>query len=256
MTEARLSCIDVTVRFGGIVALSDVVLEVPGAKVVGLVGPNGAGKSTLFAVLSGLLRPTHGRVLMDGDDVTHSTPQTRAERGLARTFQHPELFTGLSVRDHLVLAYRVRHARRRVWGDMFTLGSLRRGDPAERQAVDGLLELLGLGPIADRQTLGLPLGMGRLVEVGRALASDPKETDHFEAALRRVTGERGISVLIVEHDVELVMRVSSYIYVLDFGVLIASGPPDQVWVDPAVRAAYLGEEVGVEPAGDEGTVSA
>jgi branched-chain amino acid transport system ATP-binding protein len=267
MTESRLSCDGVTVRFGGIVALNDVGIDVPPGTVVGLVGPNGAGKSTLFAVLSGLLRPTRGRVEMEGEDITGRSPQARAERGLARTFQHPELFTGLTVREHLVLAHRVRHARRRVWADLFTLGSLRRPDTAERQAVDGLLELLGLNPIASHQTLGLPLGLSRLVELGRALASDPKvllldepssgldstETDQFEAALRRVKSERGISVLIVEHDVELVMRVSSHIYVLDFGVLIASGPPDQVWVDPAVRAAYLGEEVSVAPTGSGGT---
>jgi branched-chain amino acid transport system ATP-binding protein len=270
MTEPRLSCTGVTVRFGGIVALNDVDIEVSPGTVVGLVGPNGAGKSTLFAVLSGLLRPTHGRVLMEGEDITQRSPQARAERGLARTFQHPELFTGLKVREHLVLAYRVRHARRRVWGDLFTLGSLRRPDAAESQAVDGLIELLGLGPIAGQQTLGLPLGMGRLVELGRALATDPKvllldepssgldsnETEQFEAALGRVTRERGISVLIVEHDVELVMRVSSHIYVLDFGVLIASGPPDQVWVDPAVRAAYLGEEIDVRAVDNGGTVPA
>jgi branched-chain amino acid transport system ATP-binding protein len=270
VTEARLSCSGVTVRFGGIVAVNDVDIDVPPGRVVGLVGPNGAGKSTLFAVLSGLLRPTHGRVLMDGEDITGASPQARAERGLARTFQHPELFTGLKVREHLVLAHRVRHAPRRVWGDLFTLGSLRRAGATERDAVDNLIELLGLGPIAESPTLGLPLGMARLVELGRALASDPKmllldepssgldsnETRQFEAALARVTRERGVSVLLVEHDVELVMRVSSYIYVLDFGVLIAGGSPDQVWVDPTVRAAYLGEEVAVRPADDEGTVPA
>jgi ABC-type branched-subunit amino acid transport system ATPase component len=107
----RLECRGVTVRFGGLVAVRDVDLEVPPATIVGLVGPNGAGKSTLFGVVSGLLRPTSGRVLLDGDDVTGTRPQVRADRGLARTFQHPEIFGGLTVRQHLTLAHRVRNSR-------------------------------------------------------------------------------------------------------------------------------------------------
>ena len=254
---ARLSCTGVTVRFGGLVAVRDVDLAVPPAAIVGLVGPNGAGKTTLFGVLSGLLRPAQGRVRLDGVDITDLRPQLRAARGLARTFQHPELFTGLTVRDHLVLAYRLKHAKRRVWADMFTMGSLRPEEPDERTSVDGLIELLGLGRVAHRPALGLPLGVARLLELGRALAASPtvllldepssgldsSETEQFESSLRRVSRDRGISVLLVEHDVDLVMRMSSTLYVLDFGLVIASGPPEAVRVDPAVRAAYLGEEL-------------
>ena len=129
--EPRLEARGVTVRFGGLVALKDVDLEVPSQSIVGLVGPNGAGKSTLFAVLSGLLKPTAGTVLMDGDDVTRSTPQARAGRGLARTFQHPELFSSLTVREHVVLAYRMRHAKSRIWTDLVT-GRGSSGHPARR----------------------------------------------------------------------------------------------------------------------------
>jgi ABC-type branched-subunit amino acid transport system ATPase component len=253
----RLACFGVTVRFGGLVAVSDVDLEVQAQQIVGLVGPNGAGKSTLFGVLSGLLRPTHGRVVLEGEDVTGARPQERADRGLARTFQHPELFAGLTVRDHLVIANRAKHARRRIWSDLFTLGSLRPADREEKQAVDQLIELLGLGPIAGRPALGLPLGQARVLELGRALASSPtvllldepssgldsSETEQFERTLRGVCRDRGISVLLVEHDVDLVMRLCSQVYVLDFGVLISSGSPNQVRSDPAVRAAYLGGEV-------------
>lgn len=260
----RLACSGVTVRFGGLVALDAVDVAVPRAEIVGLVGPNGAGKSTLFAVLSGLLTPDHGRVTMAGEDVTGARPQARAARGLARTFQHPELFPGLTVRDHLVLAHRVRHTRRRVWADLIALGSLRPADKAERRSIDELIQLLGLGPIADRMAAGLPLGTARVVELGRALATSPSvllldepssgltaaETEQFEATLRRVANDDGASILLVEHDVDLVMRLCDSVNVLDFGRLIAHGTPAQVRADPLVRAAYLGEEVIASPAGD------
>jgi ABC-type branched-subunit amino acid transport system ATPase component len=240
-------------------------LEVPAGTVVGLVGPNGAGKSTLFGVLSGLLRPTRGRVILDGEDVTDTRPQFRAERGLARTFQHPELFTGLTVRNHLKLAYRAKQERRRIWSDLFTLGSLRPADQEENETVNGLIQLLDLKRVADLPALGLPLGMARLVELGRALATSPTVllldepssgldtagTEQFEATLRRVASERGISVLLVEHDVELVMRLSQRIYVLDFGALIATGTAQEIRDNAAVRAAYLGEEVADHDGSEE-----
>jgi branched-chain amino acid transport system ATP-binding protein len=264
--SSRLECRGVTVRFGGLVAVRDVDLEVPPATIVGLVGPNGAGKSTLFGVVSGLLRPTSGRVLLDGDDVTGTRPQVRADRGLARTFQHPEIFGGLTVRQHLTLAHRVRNSRSRVWTDLFTMGSLHPVNAEEKARVDELIGLLGLTPIADSPALGLPLGSSRLVEVGRALATSPTvllldepssgldstETEQFEATLRRVADEQGISVLLVEHDVELVMRLCASIYVLDFGALIAHGTPEEVRANPAVRAAYLGEELAPTQGGPGG----
>jgi ABC-type branched-subunit amino acid transport system ATPase component len=264
----HLECTGVTVHFGGLVALHDVDLAVPPATIVGLVGPNGAGKSTLFGVLSGLLRPTTGRVSLDGEDITNARPQLRAARGLARTFQHPELFSGLTVREHIVLGYRAKNAKRRIWLDLLTMGSLRPEDADEKAQVDELVALVGLSAVADRPALGLPLGMARLVELGRALATSPNvllldepssgldssETEQFESTLRRASKERGISVLLVEHDVELVMRMCSTIYVLDFGVMIAHGSPDEVRANTAVRAAYLGEEIvsSVEPeSGDD-----
>jgi ABC-type branched-subunit amino acid transport system ATPase component len=258
----RLSCAGVTVQFGGLTAVNNVDLALPGGAIVGLVGPNGAGKTTLFGVLSGLIRPSHGRVLLDGDDITDSRPQVRAARGLARTFQHPELFAGLSVRDHLVLAYRAKHTRRRIWTDLVAAGSLRHPDAGEDRAVDELMDLLGLDAVARRPALGLPLGVARMVEVGRALAAfptvllldepssglDSSETEQFGDTLRRVGRERDISVLLVEHDVDLVMRVCSWVSVLDFGLVIASGTPADVRANASVRAAYLGEELPSEDA--------
>jgi branched-chain amino acid transport system ATP-binding protein len=255
-TMPRLSCTGVSVRFGGLLAVDNVSVTVPPRDVVGLVGPNGAGKSTLFGVLSGLIRPSRGEVFLDGEEVTHSSPQLRAERGLARTFQHPEIFGGLTVRQHLVLAHRARVARRRIWSDLFTLGSLHRVDAEERAVVDDLIDSLGLGPVAHRFAVGLPLGVSRLLELGRALATSPSvllldepssgldstETGEFESTLRRIATDHGVSVLIVEHDVELVMRLCSTICVLDFGSLIASGTPKEIRSNPQVRAAYLGED--------------
>ncbi|MCU4182918.1 ATP-binding cassette domain-containing protein [Acidiferrimicrobium sp. IK] len=264
-----LECSGVTVRFGGLVALDNVDLAVPPGTIVGLVGPNGAGKSTLFGVLSGLLRPSAGSVHLGLDDVTDDRPQARSMRGLARTFQHPELFTGLTVRDHLVLAHRARHAKRRVWTDLLSFGSLRGADPAETAEIDGLVRLLGMEGIADRPALGLPLGSARLVELGRALATTPSillldepssgldssETEQFEAVLLDVARSRGISVLLVEHDVEMVMRLCATIYVLDFGSVIAKGAPEEIRANPAVRAAYLGDEVTAATSRNEPTLT-
>ncbi len=253
----RIEAKGVTMKFGGLVALSDVDLAVPAGQIVGLVGPNGAGKSTLFGVLSGLLRPTTGSVFMDGEEVTNATPQARAQRGLARTFQHPELFASLTVREHLALGYRARHSRRRIFTDLVTgRGLFPKKDAEEEARVDALLEELHLTHLRDSPVMGLPLGTSRLVEIGRALATDPKvmlmdepssgldvaETEDLAETMRKVVAEHGVSLLFVEHDVPLVLGLCDYVYVIDFGVKIADGVPEDIRNNPAVRAAYLGEE--------------
>jgi ABC-type branched-subunit amino acid transport system ATPase component len=259
-----LSATGITVRFGGVVALADVGVEVPPGTIVGLVGPNGAGKSTLFSVLSGLLRPASGRVFIDGRDVSGTSPQSRARMGLARTFQQPELFMDLTVREHLVLGHRVRYDRRRLWTDLVTFRSFRPPTPPEAERVDALIDLLGLGRIADTPVAVLPLGLARLVEVGRALATRPRvllldeplsgldhrATRDLTAAFERVVSSRDdeLSLLMVEHDVASVLSLSSRIFVLDFGQLIAAGTPREVRTDPAVRAAYLGDDDAVTTA--------
>jgi len=261
-----LSATGVTVRFGGLVALSDVSIDVPPGTIIGLVGPNGAGKSTLFGVLSGLLRPASGRVFIGGADVTTVNSQTRARRGLARTFQQPELFMGLSVRDHLVLGHRVHYERRRFWSDLVSFRALFPPTKFETETVDYLLDLLGLTRIADTPVAVLPLGLSRLVEVGRALATRPsvvlldeplsgldyRATENLTAAFERVVAnsEDGLSLLMVEHDVASVLALSSSIFVLDFGQLIAQGTPSEIRANAAVRAAYLGDE-GQAAEGDE-----
>ncbi len=251
-----LEAVGIRVRFGGVQALDDVSIAVPPGSLVGLVGPNGAGKSTLFGVCSGLTRPNAGRILLAGKDVTRASPQVRARLGLARTFQHPEMFNGLTVRGHLTVAYRTRRTRSRLWTDMFTAASLRRPDAEERDRIDALLELLSLTKLADAVVDGLPLGTTRLVEVGRALASGPSVVlldeplsglDHGESAqlaeaLERTVREEGISLLLVEHDIVTVLSLCSHVFVLEFGMVIADGDPASIRGNPAVKAAYLGDE--------------
>jgi ABC-type branched-subunit amino acid transport system ATPase component len=253
MTDPLLAAEGITVRFGGVVALDGIDLTVAAASIVGLVGPNGAGKTTLFGVLSGLVRPRAGRVALNGVDVTGASPQRRARLGLARTFQRLELFSELNVRDHLVVAHRVRERRdRALLRDLVGLGG--RPAPGEDDAVDRLLELLALTHVAYRPVTMVPLGTGRIVELARALATEPQivlldeptsgldghETEQVAAALRTIRAERGVACVLVEHDVELVLDLCDHVTVLDFGRVIARGEPGEIRASTAVQAAYLG----------------
>ena len=247
----------VTVRFGGLTALSDVSIEVAGGSIAGLVGPNGAGKSTLLGVLSGLQRCGAGQVWLGGEEVTDASARSRAGRGLARTFQQPELFMGLTVREHLVLAYRARVSPKRLWRDMFDPRSLLRPAKTETEYVDHLLEMLRLTRVAQAPVAALPLGVARLVEVGRALASEPrvllldeplsgldmKASENLLTVFREIVdrNERPLSLVLVEHDVKAVLSLSDTVFVLDFGELIATGSPEAIRNDTRVREAYLGD---------------
>jgi branched-chain amino acid transport system ATP-binding protein len=248
---ALLEARDITKRFAGITALDRATLTVDEGEIVGLIGPNGAGKTTLFDCVYGLLRPDEGTVALDGRSLAGRRIHQRARLGIGRTFQRIELFTGTSVRDHLLVAERARDGTGGLVRDL-----LGRGRPtADEQArVDEVLDLLGLLPLADRPIEALSLGRARLVELGRALMIDPRlllldepssgldgeETGIMGDVLLRVNEERGVAVLLVEHDVELVRRVTRRLYVLDFGTLIASGETAAVLGDEAVRKAYLG----------------
>jgi ABC-type branched-subunit amino acid transport system ATPase component len=254
---AALAASGITVRFGGLTALSSVSVEVQPGKIAGLVGPNGAGKSTLLAVLSGLLRPNGGRVFLHGDDVTKASCRARSRRGLARTFQQPELFMGLTVREHLMLAHRAKVAPQRLWRDMLSPRPLLPPAQEETERVDELLELLRLTRVEKAPVAALPLGVSRLVEVGRALASEPtvllldeplsgldiKASENLLTVFRQIVDQPGpaVSLLMVEHDVAAVLSLSDVVFVLDFGERIAVGTPEVIRNDPAVRAAYLGD---------------
>ncbi len=242
---ALLEARDISVRFGGKAALNDTTVQVERGAVTGLIGPNGAGKTTLFNVVCGLLPPDAGRVVLERVDVTRKPPHKRARLGLARTFQRLELFTSLTVRDNV-----------RVGGDIHDRWSRGRHDTAAE--TDRVIELTGLGPIAEREVSEIPTGQARVVELARALMTRPKvllldepaagqtdaETEAFGRLLRRLAGE-GMAICLVEHDMTLVMDVCETIHVLDYGRTIAVGPPDEVRNDPAVIEAYLGTPEGV-----------
>jgi branched-chain amino acid transport system ATP-binding protein len=250
-----LEAVDVSKRFGGITALDAVSVSVGEGAAVGLVGPNGAGKTTLFNCLLGLLRPDSGRIRFDGRNLIGLPVYRRARLGLGRTFQRMELFSEMTVREHLLVAERARRGTGRLWKDL-----LNRGAPtAEEEAeADVVLDLVGLTPVADRAIESLTLGHGRLVELGRALMTRPRlllldepssgldqaESLALAGVLDTVRRERGTAVLLVEHDLAMVERVVERLYVLDFGRLLASGDRDEVLADESVRNAYFGEGVG------------
>ena len=243
---------DLRLRFSGILALDGVDLAVGEGERVGLIGPNGAGKTTLFNCLLGVLRPNEGRVELDGHDVTRLPVHERASRGIGRTFQRIELFPGTTVREHLLIAHRMRRGRRSLWRDLVGLGRPR---PDELARCDELLSRLGLAELGDAPIERLTLGQGRLVEVGRALMTEPRvllldepssgldrgETAALAATLLAVQREHGFAMVLVEHDIELVSTFTERTVLLDFGRVIADGPTAEVMAGDEVRRAYFGE---------------
>ena len=243
---------EITKRFAGITALDQVSIDVEPGEIVGLIGPNGAGKTTFFNCLLGMLKPDEGSVRFDGHDLTRVPTHRRARLGIGRTFQRIELFAEMTPREHLLVAERVRRGDGALWKDL-----LGRGRPKadELARVEETIALLGLDDVADRPIEALSLGRGRVVEVGRALMTEPslllldepssgldhRETLELAQKLREVNEKRGAAILLVEHDVEMVRSLVTRVFVLDFGTLIASGPTDEVFAQAAVRRAYLGD---------------
>jgi branched-chain amino acid transport system ATP-binding protein len=235
---ALLEVDDVHVRFGGVIAVNGASFDVSESSIIGLMGPNGAGKTTLFNVITGLQTPTSGSVRFEGRDVTKVHPRLRAVAGIGRTFQRLEVFGSLTVADNIRVAAEMRGM----------------ADPDKIR--DELLDRVGLRAFADVTADSVPTGIARLTELARALAVNPRlllldepssglseaETDDFAILIRSLAEDDGRSVLIVEHDVELVLGLCSQVHVLDFGSIIATGPPEVIRADKRVQDAYLGAD--------------
>jgi branched-chain amino acid transport system ATP-binding protein len=253
-----------SVAFGGVRAIDDVSLTVAPGLVFSIIGPNGAGKTTLFNVISGLYQPEWGRVRLAGEDVTALAPEDLARRGLSRTFQNLQIFFRMSVLENVMVG-RHRHETTGMFADLFHLPAVGRQNRITREAAAAALQRVGLAAAAARPAGSLSFGDLKRLELSRALASEPKlllldepaagcnavETAGIAAIIRRL-GRDGITVVLVEHDMRLVMNVSDRIHVLANGRTLAEGAGDEVRTNPAVIAAYLGIRGAEEAVGARG----
>ena len=249
-----LQCRAVRVQFGGVVAVDGVDLDVAEGEICGLMGPNGAGKTTLFDTVSGVRRPTSGRIMFLGADVTTSSAVARARLGMRRTFQRQQPFGWLSVEDNILAALEWRGGGGTFLADLVGLRPRRRLERTRRDRVDEIIDQCGLEDVRAESAGTLPIGRARMVELARAVVDRPRlllldeptsglqasETARLGDVVQQLRSNDGCSVLLVEHDVPFLMRHCDRVTVLQYGAVIGDGTPDEVRVDGAVRAAYLG----------------
>jgi branched-chain amino acid transport system ATP-binding protein len=243
-----------SVAFGGIKAVNDVSFSVEAGEIFTIIGPNGAGKTTIFNLISRIYNATAGEISFEGKSITHVPPQSVARRGIARTFQNIELFDHASVIDNLLVGCHVKN-RSNLLADMFFLPSVQRQEIAFRRKVEEIIEFLELEHHRDATIASLAYGVRKVIEIGRALAIEPRlllldepssglnpeETDEMVHWIRDIRDDLGVTVIMVEHDMSLVRRVSDRVLAMDSGKMIALGKPAEVVADPQVVRAYLGD---------------
>jgi len=252
---AKLKLREITLNFGGVSALSGVSFDVRDGELLAIIGPNGAGKTSILNCINGFYRPQRGEIVFEGQDICHLSPHRIARLGIGRTFQNIELFTGLSVLDNLMAA-RHLHMKRGALAGALYFGPARREEIRHREVVEDLIDLLEMEPYRKKVVGLLPYGIRKRVELGRALAIEPKlllldepmagmnleEKEDMARFIIDIHELKKISIILVEHDMEVVMDIAERLVVLDFGKKIAEGSPEEIRQNPLVIRAYLGEE--------------